>query len=89
MKTKYKKIENFVPLELELKNHQIIRKDTDGNKITTYSAKCASMAFACCDCNLVHDIIFIPKKDKLRVIMYRNNHKTSALRRNDAKTKKR
>ena len=43
----------------------------------------------CCDCNLTHLEEFTPKKDHIRVRVWRDDEKTSDLRRQTKKRKRR
>ncbi len=43
--------------------------------------KGTNMDFACCDCGLVHNIVFIPLKTRLKVYFWRDNRRTANHRR--------
>lgn len=43
---------------------------------------------ACCDCNLVHDVVFVVEDGKLGMATKRNNRATAQRRRNNGKIQK-
>ena len=58
----------------------------DGEPITlsycqAKKTKGASMNFACCDCGLVHNVVFIPLKTRLKAYFFRDNRRTANRRR--------
>lgn len=58
----------------------------DGQTITleyvqALKTKGATMNFACCDCGLVHTIVFIPLKTRLKLYFWRDNRRTANRRR--------
>ena len=58
----------------------------DGEPITlkyvqALKTKGANMDFACCDCGLVHNIVFIPLKTRIKLYFWRDNRRTANRRR--------
>ncbi len=49
--------------------------------IQSNKTKAGVMNFCCCDCGLVHNIVFIPLKTRLKVYFYRDNRRTANHRR--------
>ncbi len=43
--------------------------------------KGANMNLACCDCGLVHNIVFIPLKTRMKIYFWRDNRRTANRRR--------
>ena len=43
--------------------------------------KGATMNFACCDCGLVHKIVFLPLKTRIKLYFWRDNRRTANHRR--------
>ncbi len=43
--------------------------------------KGANMNFACCDCGLVHNIVYEPLKTRIKVYFFRDNRRTANRRR--------
>ncbi len=43
--------------------------------------KGAVMNFACCDCGLVHNIVYMPLKTRIRIYFWRDNRRTANRRR--------
>lgn len=43
--------------------------------------KGATMNFACCDCGLVHNIVYIPLKTRIKIYFWRDNRRTANRRR--------
>ena len=62
------------------------RKIEDGEPVIlkyvqAMKVKGATMNFACCDCGLVHRIVYIPLKTRLKVYFWRDNRRTANRRR--------
>lgn len=58
----------------------------DGEPITLHyrqaqGMKGANMNFACCDCGLVHNIVYMPLKTRLKLYFWRDNRRTANHRR--------
>ena len=58
----------------------------DGEPVTllyrqAQNCKGANMNFACCDCGLVHNIVFMPLKTRLKIYFWRDNRRTANRRR--------
>ena len=58
----------------------------DGEPVTleyvqALKTKGANMNFACCDCGLVHNIVYIPLKTRIKVYFWRDNRRTANHRR--------
>lgn len=49
--------------------------------VQAFKTKAASMNFACCDCGLVHRIVYVPLKTRLKIYYWRDNHRTANRRR--------
>lgn len=49
------------------------------------NTKGTNMNFACCDCGLVHNIVFIPLKTRLKLYFWRDNRRTANRRRRKVK----
>ncbi len=49
--------------------------------IRSNKTKVGVINFACCDCGLVHRIVFIPLKTRLKIFFYRDNRRTANHRR--------
>ena len=47
----------------------------------TQGVKGASMNFACCDCGLVHNIVYMPMKTRIKLYFWRDNRRTANRRR--------
>ena len=43
--------------------------------------KGATMNFACCDCGLVHNVVYIPLKTRMKIYYWRDNRRTANRRR--------
>jgi len=77
MGRKYIDIENGIPFDLPLSQVEI-DVQTSG-KIIKINA--AQWNFKCCDCSLVHNVVIIPSKTKIKILMERDNRATAQLRR--------
>ncbi len=58
----------------------------DGEPVTikyvqAFKTKGAVQNFACCDCGLVHKIVYIPLKTRLKIYYWRDNRQTANHRR--------
>ncbi len=58
----------------------------DGEPITleyrqAQGLKGGSMNFACCDCGLVHNVVIMPLKTRVRLYFWRDNRRTANRRR--------
>ncbi len=53
----------------------------EGGEKTVIDLKEGLLHFQCCDCGLVHDMIFEAWEDKLILRIWRNNRSTGQLRR--------
>jgi len=58
----------------------------DGEAVTlpyvqALKTKGANMNFACCDCGLVHNVVFIPLKTRIKLYLWRDNRRTANRRR--------
>lgn len=58
----------------------------DGEPVTikyrqAFKQKGANMNFACCDCGLVHNIVIMPLKTRVRLYFWRDNRRTANRRR--------
>lgn len=58
----------------------------DGEAITLYywqvlKKKGANMNFCCCDCGLVHNIVFVPLRTRIKLYFWRDNRRTANRRR--------
>lgn len=51
----------------------------------TLNAKAANMNFCCCDCGLVHNIVFVPLKTRLKLYFWRDSRRTANRRRRKGK----
>ena len=65
----------------------------DGKPITlhyiqAFKTKGCKMNFACCDCGLVHNIVYIPLKTRLKAYFWRDNSRTANHRRRKEKFEK-
>ena len=49
--------------------------------VQALKVKGANMNFACCDCGLVHNIVFIPLKTRIKIYFWRDNRRTANRRR--------
>ncbi len=49
--------------------------------VQAFKTKGAIMNFACCDCGLVHRIVYIPLKTRLKIYFWRDNRRTANRRR--------
>jgi len=49
--------------------------------VQALKTKGAKMNFACCDCGLTHNIVFIPLKTRLKICFWRDNRRTANRRR--------
>ena len=61
----------------------------DGEPVTLHYSqalkiKGANMNFCCCDCGLVHNIVFVPLKTRLKCYFWRDNRRTANRRRRKA-----
>ena len=61
----------------------------DGEPVTikyvqAFKVKGAVQNFACCDCGLVHRIVYIPLKTRLKIYYWRDNRQTANHRRGEA-----
>ena len=65
--SKFKDIEDGEPVTLEY--------------VQALKTKGAAMNFACCDCGLVHRIVYIPLKTRLKIYFWRDNRRTANRRR--------
>ena len=80
----YYKVEDNIPFDLELKENII---EMGGRRKTKIIG--SDWNFACCDCGLVHNIVIFPSKNKVKIIMQRDNRRTGQVRRyNDYKEMK-
>lgn len=52
--------------------------------VQALKVKGAIQNFACCDCGLVHRVVYIPLKTRLKIYYYRDNRRTANRRRNKA-----
>ncbi len=64
---KYKQIEDGEPVTLEY--------------VQAFKTKGAVQNFSCCDCGLVHKIVYIPLKTRLKIYYWRENRQTANHRR--------
>ncbi len=72
--SKFKQIEEDIPITIKYK--QALKQ------------KGAYLHFACCDCGLVHDIVMMPLKTRIKMWFWRDNKATANVRRgNKYKTK--
>lgn len=58
----------------------------DGEPVTllyrqALNTKGAYMNFCCCDCGLVHNIVFIPLKTRMKLYFWRDNRRSANRRR--------
>ncbi len=58
----------------------------DGEPVTinyrqAFKQKGATMNFACCDCGLVHNIVYMPLKTRIKIYFWRDNRRTANRRR--------
>ncbi len=58
----------------------------DGEAVTLHywqalKTKGTKMNFCCCDCGLVHNVVFVPLKTRLKVYFWRDNRRTANRRR--------
>jgi len=49
--------------------------------VQALKTKGARMNFACCDCGLVHNVVFVPLKTRLKLYFWRDNRRTANRRR--------
>ena len=49
--------------------------------VQALKVKGANMNFACCDCGLVHNIVYIPLKTRIKIYFWRDNRRTANRRR--------
>ena len=73
---KYIEIKNGIPITLEYEYVEFILGGR--KKIKKFAG---TMNFACCDCGLVHTVSIIPHKNKMKIIMVRDNRRTGQTRR--------
>lgn len=64
---KFEDIENGVPITLKY--------------VQAMKVKGTKMNFACCDCGLVHNIVLMPLKTRIKVYFWRDNRRTANRRR--------
>ena len=55
--------------------------ELEDNEPTLFDWRTSTLRFACCDCGLVHDIVFVPNGAKSFVLFKRKNRSTAQLRR--------
>ena len=72
--SKFKQIYDGVPITLKYKQ--------------ALKAKGTHHYQACCDCGLVHSIVYIPMKTRLKIITWRDNRRTANHRRGKENKKK-
>lgn len=58
----------------------------DGEPVTikygqALKVKGATINLACCDCGLVHNVVIIPMRTRLKLFMWRDNRRTANHRR--------
>jgi hypothetical protein len=61
--------------------HKLLGKETYYDVLEEGEWAPATSVFACCDCGLVHDINYRMQDGKLYNQLFRNNKRTSAIRR--------
>ncbi len=49
--------------------------------VQAFKQKGAKMNLACCDCGLVHNIVFMPLKTRIKLYFWRDNRRTANHRR--------
>ena len=77
MKRKYIDVLDMIPFDIKLTKAEVdIRLS---GRIVHISG--AQWNFRCCDCDLVHNVLIIPSKNKVKILMQRDNRATSQLRR--------
>lgn len=77
MPKKYETIEQGIPFDLEIEDVSMIHKKSK-KKI---KLRGVDMNLKCCDCGLVHNIMMLPSKTKVKLVFFRDNRKTAAQRR--------
>ncbi len=65
--SKFKDIKNGEPVVLEYMQAQ--------------NQKGATMNFCCCDCGLVHNVVYMPLKTRIKIYFWRDNRRTANRRR--------
>ena len=77
MGRKYDDIKDGIPFDIKLEE-TTVRMDKTKKEVTLRGAE---WAFQCCDCKLVHHFVFIPSKNKIKIVCWRDNRATAQLRR--------
>ena len=54
--------------------------------VQALKTKGANMNFACCDCGLVHNVVFIPLKTRIKIYFWRDNRRTANVRRGKSRS---